>query len=317
MKSNIELSALRALSALLADGSVSKAAERLDMSQPAMSMQLRRLRTIFNDPLLVRGQGGLIPTPRALQLQPEVEDVLQRADNLLNVTPDAISSKTLRMRILIVATDYAQHIVLSEIMERLETEAPHIHIDVRLANSSRGSQWMEDGEVDLGIGPDAALNGRMHFDELFRDRAVCVLGKRFFAENDELTLDQFCATPQIRVAPTRSGYFDQGIDRALERMGRSRQVVLTMESFIMVPRVVTRRPVLATLPARLLKHMYVSRHVWQAPLPLALPELSIGMYWHERTHRSPVHRWFRSLVRDSMSGKDASQPATRHAEAAP
>jgi len=309
MKSNIELSALRALSALLADKSVSKAAERLDMSQPAMSMQLRRLRGMFNDPLLVRGQGGLIPTPRALQLQPEVEDVLQRADNLVNVTPDAISAKTLRLRISIIATDYAQHIVLSEIMERLEAEAPHLHVDVRLANPSRGPQWMEDGEVDLGIGPESALSGRMHFDELFRDRPVCILGKRFFAQEDELPLNQFCATPQVRIAPVRSGYFDHGIDRALERMGRDRHVVLTMESFIMVPKVVTRRPLLATIPARLLKHMYVSRDVWQAPLPIELPELSIGMYWHERTHRSPVHRWFRTLVRDSMLDKDARPAA--------
>lgn len=299
----LELSSLRALDALLAERSVTRAADRLGMSQPAMSAQLRRLREIFNDPILVRVQSGLAPTPRGANLALRVADILDRARNLFEIGPGKLAPQSLHTRISIVATDYVQHLVLTEIIKRLRQEAPHIQLDMRTASRTRGREWMELGEVDLGIGPGTVPSGRMHFSSLYRDHAACILSKEFFSEREKLTLERFCEIPQVRIVPSKHCFFDDEVDRALERAGRTRRVLVTMQGFILVPKVVRESGLLATLPARLLEHMYVTKELWVRPPPFQMPEMTIGMYWHERTHRSPVHRWFRALVQDVLGRK--------------
>lgn len=296
----LELSSLRALSALLAERSVTRAADRLGVSQPTMSQYLRRLREVFGDPILVRVQGGLAPTPRAEALAAPVADILNRARNLLDSGPGAIAPRKLHTRISIVASDYVQHLVLTEIVRRLGAEAPHIQLDMRLTNRARAREWMELGEVDLGIGPVTVPSGRMHFSSLYRDEAACILGKQHFGDRDKLTLERFCAIPHVRVLPAQDGFFDQAIDRALERVDRTRRIALSMQGFMLVPRVVRESPLIATLPLRLLKRMYVTRELWVRDPPVEVPEMTVGMYWHERTHRSPVHRWFRALVQETL-----------------
>lgn len=292
----LSLGLLRALGALVEERSVTRAADRLGLSQPAMSAQLRRLREIFDDPILTRVPGGSAPTPRATALAKSVADILSRVRELVEPAPAKLNPKSLRTQITVIATDYVQYLVVTALMKRLQAEAPFIHLDIRHADRTRAREWLEQGEVDLGIGPGTVPTGKLHFRRLYRDRAVCIFGRRHFPEPEPLTIEEFCALPHVRVVPRRSSFYDDVLDRALDRRGLERRVVLTLQEFLPVREVVRGCGMVATLPGRLFESMESARDLWVRPPPLELPEMAIGMYWHERTHQSAVHRWFRSLV---------------------
>ena len=295
----LDLAALRALEALLAERSVTRAADRLGLSQPAMSAQLRRLREAFGDPILTRVPGGSAPTPRALALQEPVADILGRIRGLLDAGGERFSPQALRTRLRVVATDYVAHIVLGRIVRQLQAEAPDLHLELRVADRTRVRERMEQGDIDLGIGTVNVPTGRLRFRALYRDHAVCIAGRAFHAQRDPFALARFGALPHVQIVPAKPSYFDAALDAALDRQGVSRRVVLTVQDFLIVPDVVRGAPLVAVVPRRLLEGTDTADLV-VAPPPVDLPEMPIGMYWHERTDRSPVHRWFRRTIQDAL-----------------
>jgi DNA-binding transcriptional LysR family regulator len=295
----LDLAALKALEALLAERSVTRAADRLGLSQPAMSAQLRRLRDAFGDPILTRVPGGSAPTPRALALQQPVSEILGRVRGLLDAGTERFAPRALRTRLCVVATDYVAHIVLGRVVRQLQLEAPGVHLDLRLADRTRVRERMEQGDVDLGIGTTNVPTGRLHFRALYRDAALCIGSRQHHPAREPFALSRFGALAHVRIAPAKPSFYDEALDRTLERHGVARRVVLTVQDFLVVPDVVRASPVVATVPARLLQGIDTSDLV-TGPPPVDLPEMPIGMYWHERTDKSPMHRWFRRTIQESL-----------------
>ncbi|MET0352007.1 MAG: LysR family transcriptional regulator [Rhizobacter sp.] len=285
-----DLNLLKALDALLDERSVTRAAERLALTQPAVSGMLTRLRDTFGDALFVRSQRGIVPTLRALELAGPVKQLLQDAENLLR--PSAFVPADARMTLTIASTDYAMQAVLVPFLAALRRQAPGIRVAVLPVDDARLPVQMERGEIDLSlIAPDdtpEALHARRLFDEHY----VCVMRDDHPAADEPLTLDRFCALDQALVSYT-GGAFRGVTDDALAALGRERRVTLSVKSFLLLPEILRHSDLIAVVPSRLARQASGLRIV--AP-PVAVPGFTKTLAWHERTHCNPGHRWLRELM---------------------
>lgn len=285
-----DLNLLKTLDALLDERSVTRAAERLRLTQPAVSGMLTRLRETFGDPLFVRSQRGIVPTLRALELAGPVKQLLQDAETLLR--PSAFVPAEAHMTLTIASTDYAMQAVLVPFLAALRRQAPGIRVAVLPVDDARLPVQMERGEIDLSlIAPDDTPDA-LHARRLFDERYVCVMREDHPAAGEPLTLDRFCAMDHALVSYT-GGAFRGVTDDALAALGRERRVTLSVKSFLLLPEILRHSDLIAVVPSRLARQAK-GLHV-VAP-PVEVPGFTKILGWHERTHYNPGHRWLRDLM---------------------
>jgi DNA-binding transcriptional LysR family regulator len=299
----LDLNLLRVLDVLLEERHVTRAAARLALTQPAVSAALARLRASFNDALLVRGRGGLIATPRALELAPRVRTLMNEAGALL-ARPARFDAPQARRRFTLAATDYVQTL-LEPWIARLMTSAPGVDIALIAPDAVRQVARMERGEIDLAI-----LNLQRTPDGL-RSRRVLVerfvvIGRRDHpALKHKLTLDTFCALEHVLVSPLGAS-FSGPTDEALAAIGRERRVRLSVQGFAPVVELVAASNLIAVYPERLARRA-APRLKIVAP-PLAIAEFAMVAAWHERAQRDPAHQWLRDAVHAALAGDDPGKP---------
>lgn len=293
----LDLNLLKALDALLDERHVTRAAERLSVSQPAMSGMLTRLRDSFGDPLFIRSQYGIVPTERALALAPTVKQVLEDITSLLNI-PE-FDPATAEMNITIAATDYAMYAVAAPFLAALKPRAPHIRVAVIQINDRRVHEELEQGRLDFAlITPEHAHEG-LHIRPLFEEHYVCALRQDHPAvTGGKLTLDQFCTLEQALVS-YHGGGFSGVTDQTLAKLDRSRRVGLSVQSFLILPEILRNSDLLAVVPYRLVAQLPDIVHFKP---PIEIPGFTKVLAWHERTHRHPAHRWLRDLMYESCHG---------------
>jgi len=289
----IDLNLLRALDALLAERSVTRAAVRLHLSQPAMSAVLARLRKALGDPLFVRSSHGLVPTARAVALEAPLRAVLHEIAQL--VAPETVFDPRVAEREFALAmTDYMHGLITPQLVELLAKEAPRLRLAVRLP-SPPIAQQIEAGDADLGIMNLQRAPAGLRSRELLREHFVVIASPENRHVGRRLTLDRFCALDHVLASPA-GGAFAAQTDEALAALGRQRHVRLALQSFEMVARVVAASDMIAVYPYRLARGYGKALRVI-AP-PLALPGFVMVAIWHERLHRDPGHKWLREwLVR--------------------
>jgi len=288
---NIDLNLLVALDVLLEELNVTRAAERLSYSQPAVSGMLKRLRAVFGDPLFVRTQRGLLPTPRALELAGPVKAALAELNAVF--APPAFDPARADMVFSIAATDYAQHAVLAPAVEAMRFEAPGIRLAIGPADSKTMAEELETQAIDFAItipemAPPHALSR-----EIFRERYVCALRKDHPSVDGTISLDQFCAFDHILVSPGGNS-FQGPADTALKALGRRRRVVMSVPNFLILPKLLRAENLIALIPERLILDYRDRLKV--LPVPFEVPGFSMIAAWHERTQHSAAHRWFRELL---------------------
>ena len=291
----LDLRLLRCFDALMADRSVSRAAQRMNISQPAMSVALGRLRRAFGDPLLIRGHGEMVPTSRALALVETVQGVLEGMGKL--TSPAApFDPRTASVQFTMTAPGYIGHVLLPRLVRQLERNAPGVRLEVRAANRERATEWLENGEIDFRMGwirePPAGLRCKT----LYRDRLVCLARRNHPLVPRKLTAELFCALPHVRTMVHRQSDSGQVIDHAVEGLGKRLNIALLVQEVLTVPYIVASSNLIAVISARLARALAGQLPLRVHPLPLKLPEQSIALYWHERTHRSAPHQWFRDLL---------------------
>jgi DNA-binding transcriptional LysR family regulator len=296
--SRLDLGGLRALDALLSECSVTRAADRLGISQPAMSAQLRRLREIFGDPILTRSSSGSVATSFAVTLSAPVKDILRRIHNLVNTTERTLDPVRLDREFRVVATDYVARILFPPLLRLLRKTSPSIKVDIKTADRTRVRELLENGEVDLGFGTRQAPTGRLRFKSLFSDEAVCIASTEQYLDATPLPLDLFCSLPHIRIVPRRPSFYDEALEQKMRHLGLKRNIALTLQEFLYVPDIVRSTSLVAVVPKRLVVGAAGHGVLLRSP-PLDLPECQVGMYWHESTSRSASHRWFRRIVMDA------------------
>lgn len=293
MSRKLDLNLLQTLEVLLAERNVTRAAARLHTTQPALSAQLARLREMFDDPLLIPGSRGMTPTPRALELEPLLTELM--AGLRAVVHPQHFDPATSEATILFAATDSIQYMLAPHLAE-LHAAAPHIRVGampVMRLSKPEIERYLATGQLDIVIGIASLFPDDLRVRELAQDDYVCVMRRDHPFKGTELSLDEFCSFEHVFMSPL-GGDFSGDVDAALREIGRARKVVASVPSALVGSRVLETSDFVAVFPQSLARR--VSHLLKAYPLPLSIPKLKLAMAWHERTHLNPAHQWFRERI---------------------
>lgn len=289
------LDLLLTLDVLLAEHNVTRAAERLHLSQPTVSIHLAKLRHLLHDPLLLPGPRGMKPTARAEQLREPLRQALQALEQAI-APAAAFDPSTAEGTWKVAAFDYAESTIVLPVVATLRTRAPGTRLAVLQIPPSRIVRQMERGEIDLAFHTrDPRLGGLRH-RILFAERYVLAGRTGHPRLKRRPTLDQFCKLEHVVVSPDGGGFFG-ATDQILSDAGLSRRVVLSVPHFLFLKPVLATTDLVAMLPARLLRDSPELRTVEP---PVDVPGYEMSMYWHERSHRDPAHQWLRECIVSSI-----------------
>lgn len=316
---HLDIYLLRCLQAFVEEAHVTKAAERMGTTQPAMSSVLRRLREIFNDPLLVRTEKGMVPTERARELADSLRGAIDIIDTALAVDqPFDPGSATMAFEI--AASESVTFMLVPHLIARVRQLAPGIQLRVRIPDLQRARQALEEGEIDLLLSFTRTAPGGLRSSALWTQK-LKVIAAAAHAVDAGLTLADYLRWPHACHKLGRSGSsIEVAVDAVLQQMHRERTVGVWLPSAISVPAVVARTDFLATVPEEVATMFAPLLGLKTLPPPLPLDDVQIGMYWHERMQKNPPHRWLRELLRtvagDLMGVGADSASATGQAPAA-
>lgn len=296
---NIDLQLLECFDVLMRERSVSRAAERLGVSQSSASEMLAKLRERFGDPLLVRTRDGLAPTPRAEELLPEVRAAAERLRQLLS-SSGAFDAATSRVTFRLSTSDYTQLLLMPALTRRLLADAPHCGIDILPVNILRIEQALDAGDIDLAIAYYPQPPDSLRRSPLFSDAYVCIARPGHPCMTEPLTAEAFAALSHVRVAPSGLTYFSSVVDEALQACGLQRRVVVSSPHFLLAAQLVSQTDLVLALPRQAAMSLAANfpLQLIDIPMPMRLVELS--MYWHERCHHSRAQQWLREQVRSIL-----------------
>lgn len=288
---SVDFNLLKALDALLDERNVTRAAERLGVTQPAMSGMLTRLRECFGDPLFVRTQRGVVPTQRADALARPLKQVLSEIGELLQAP--GFDPATAAFTLSVAATDYAQSAVAVPFLSALKRRAPLIRVALLPVQDQNLQQQLERGDLDLALVTPESTPPDLHARRLFEEDYVLVMREGHPALSGAgVSLDAFCALDHALVSYAGGG-FSGVTDAALARLGRTRNVSLSVKSFLVLPEILRASDLVSVVPRRLVASL--PGLVLSEP-PVEIPGFTKVVAWHERTHRDAGHRWLRELL---------------------
>lgn len=296
-----DLKLLRCFATLMTERSVSRAALKLGLSQPAASHALARLRRLFDDPLLLKGHGHMTPTARALELEAEVRALLAGAERLVSRPAEFVPAST-RARFVVMTPEFVEYLLAPPLVAHLEAHAPGIDIAFRTSDPEHAPDWFENGEIDIRLGwlPDPPPLLRVKL--LFRDPLVCIARRGHPRLKNRITTEQYLESAHIRVEQPRTRVSTGAIDAAVAALGGRLRIALQVQNAFALANAVTQSGMISTVPERLARVMAAHHPLQILPLPLDVPDVRIAMYWHERTHKQPAHRWFRQLLAETARG---------------
>jgi DNA-binding transcriptional LysR family regulator len=294
--SAVNLNLLVAFEALFEELSVTAAARRAGVTQPAMSNTLGQLRLLFDDALFLRHRTGLTPTARAKQLAEPIRQGLRLLESaLVEREFDARSSER---RFVVMASDYVELVLLPALLGRLAKQAPGVRLQLRPWTLHEAPPELARGEADLMLGFYDQLPKHHHEQPLFSDEYVCVVrrGHPALRGKRKLTLTKYLELSHVLVSSRSDS--PGSVDRALAALGKKRRVGARVSHFLTVPVLVAKTDFVAALDRRVAEAFAAPLGLQLFRPPLALPKGSVGQVWHEQQHSDPAHRWLRALIAD-------------------
>lgn len=289
----LDLNLLVTLEALLTEQNVTKAAERLHLSQPAVSAQLSRLRDVFDDPLLIPAQRGMTPTAKGLEVLGPLRQALDLVRSTVT-THQGFDPAKATLVVSIACTDYLQATVVMPVLSTLRREAPGVRVALRNLDIAQLESQMARGDVDLALMTPQAAPPSLRMRTLFDERYV-LIGRRGHPKLREgLTVQEYAKLEHVIVS-LRGGDFATPVDHALTALDQRRNVVLSATSFLMVPDVVSQSDLVALVPSRLVQDR--EEQLLLLPPPFPVEGFEVGMVWHERSHGHAGQQWVRETMR--------------------
>jgi DNA-binding transcriptional LysR family regulator len=292
---DIDLNLLVSLDALLAESNVTRAAERLHLTQPAVSTQLARLRQIFGDPLLLPAETGrgMTRTARALELMAPLHAALKNLEAVVRHQP-AFDPLSDTRRFVIAAHDNATVVLGMRLMERLPTSAgPGVRVAFVIGDQPTAASRLESGEIDLLLGSDRMIPPSMKARKLYDEHFVFVQRKGHPRGTAPLDLAAYCALDHVLVS-TSGGSFHGFMDEHLDELGRERRVALSVQHFTLVPELLSKTDYVSTLPSR-----FAARYLDQLDifaLPFDARGFTLYAAWHPRNQADPALVWLRETL---------------------
>lgn len=305
-----DLNLLKVFDVVMTERSLTRAASRLALTQPAISNALRRLRESLDDELLLRKGRTLEPTPRALELWQPVREALRSLQ--ASLAPALFEPASAEQVFVLTMADATAAEFMPGLVWILEKEAPGVSLRVVPLTTRDPRQILDLGEADLAIGHFPALladltakaqagdNVSFEHQRMFSGDYVCVMRQGHPLADQPLTLDRFCEARHMLVS--FSGRAFGFVDEALAGLGRKRHVVLTVNQFFTAGKVVTHSDMLTVLPRHFIPVTGFASQLIVRDLPFAVPQIQVGAVWHQRLAHSSAHAWLRSKVSAIATG---------------
>ncbi|UOB05632.1 LysR family transcriptional regulator [[Acidovorax] ebreus] len=300
----LDLNLLRVFDEVMAERNLTRAAEKLAITQPAVSNALRRLREVLGDELVTRRGHGVEPTPRALALWPAVRHALAQLQETLS--PGRFVPASAQTTFVLAMADATGATLIPPLIEIVEREAPGVSLRVVPLTTRDPRRLLDDESADMAVGYFPAvladLTARAQSDNvvahestrLYDGQYVCVMRADHPLAAVPMTLDLYCAARHLLVS--FSGKPFGFIDGALAALGRERRIVLTVNQFFTAGRVVATTDLLTVLPRHFVGVASVRDELVWRPLPMTLPPVHVDALWHRRRNHDPAHRWLREAI---------------------
>lgn len=309
----LDLNLLRVFDTVMAERNLTRAADRLAMTQPAVSNALRRLREAVGEALFTRAAFGVVPTARADALWPEVRAALAQLRDVFE--PTAYDPARQPRTFALAMADAASALLLPPLVLAMQNHHALADLRVLPLTTRDPTPLLDRGEADLAIGHFPELitrqvtlgaNAPLRHQRLDESEHVCVMRRGHPLESAELTLEAYCAAEHLLVS--FSGRAQGQVDEALSGMGLQRRVVLAVNQFFTAGRVVAQTDLLTVMPRAYLAVTGAADALVCRPLPINLAPLQLRMVWHRRHDIDPAHRWLHQQVIEASAASMATAP---------
>jgi DNA-binding transcriptional LysR family regulator len=294
----IDLNLLLVFDAVMRDRSVTRAGNRLGLSQPAMSHALTRLRHMLRDELFVRSPKGMVPTPRAEQLAGPVRAALEGFQQALEPTEFEPATATRTFRVAV--DNYTAVVLVGAVVAKVIKLAPHVTLDFRPSGTLDIPDMLDRAAIDLAIGSFSEQGERFSRQQLLRDEFVALLRKNHPATSTrELSIDAFAALPHLEISSAlhRTDF----IDKVLQGRKLKRRIALRAP-FLSAVRILAASEMIAVFPKRVAKELVRYRPLVIRSLWRSSPIIETAMIWARRLDNQPAHRWLRNTVATAAEG---------------
>jgi DNA-binding transcriptional LysR family regulator len=298
---SLDLNLLRVFNALMQERSVTRAGERIGLSQPAVSAALNRLRHLVGDQLFVREGNTMVPTPRAIALSGAVRDAMTSIDAVFSEHA-AFDPSIAHRNFRILGSDYFSTMLMPELSHRVTAQAPFILLQFLDGGPRAMPHVLSEGTIDLALSPPVDIPEWAAFEPLFKSRLVLAAkkGNQTLADAGIAAGDSVPPDILPQAICSTDGGLSTATDAALTATGRKRQVFLTMPHFHALALAVARGHLVGSLPIQFAEAIAPTLDLELFELPIGGQEMSMGMYWHRRYDKDDAHTWLREQVRSVL-----------------
>jgi DNA-binding transcriptional LysR family regulator len=294
----IDLNLLVVFDAVMQERNVTRAGERLGLSQPAMSHALTRLRHMLKDDLFIRSPKEMLPTPRAEQLAVPVRMALDGLQQSLEPTQFDPAKAARKFRIAV--DNYAAVVLVGVLAEQIGKVAPQVVLEFLPSGTLKLLDLLDHGELDLAIGPNSALAERFSNEVLVQDDLVAVLPKNHPAASLRgLSIEEIAELPHLEISSTR--HSTDFVDQALARSKLSRRIALHAP-FLSASRILVTSGMISVLPRRIAEELSLHLALTIRPLPFSSPIIKTTMIWPRWLDNQPAHLWIRGVISEASKG---------------
>ncbi len=294
--STSDLNLLPVLQVLMEENNVTRAAGRLNLTQPAISRSLARLRVLFNDPLFTRTPKGLTPTPRAIALSSTLKNSLQDISRLIE--PDIFTPKTAARNFRMATTDYGTQVLLPSVVRRLHIDAPGVNLEVVPWSENLVSEY-DLQNIDVAVCTVTNTPMSIHGRGIGEDRFVCVIGRSHPMAETGFDLESYARSDHALI--TMGGTRKTVVDYLLQKQGFSRRIALRVPHFVAALALVADTSLVLTIPYGLARACARHYDLCIHPFPLKQKGFNYSVIWHERFQKDAGHIWFRQLLYQELT----------------
>ncbi len=288
-----DLNLLPVFLSLMEERSVTRAARRLGMTQPALSNALARLRTLLQDPLFIRERYGMQPTPKALELAPVIAQALAGLDELVRGS-QAFDPAQARLQLVLAPNSYVEYALMPAIVERLRALAPGISLRLVPYGAELADTGVISGSTALVLGRLIDPPDNLIVQHLMEESLACVVRADHPLVGERLTKKQFEQLKHVNMLPP--GRLRAGLFQRLEKHGLKREVAVSVTHFLAIPEMVAVTDYCATLPRLICRRLAGDARLKVLPAPVDLGTFPVEMAWHVRYRNDPAHRWLRGVI---------------------
>lgn len=287
-----ELNLVAIFDTIMTEGSMTKAAARLALTQSAVSNAVARMRLVWKDPLFIRDGRGIKPSAKAQAMWLEIQGPL--AAIRASTAPEQFDPSTSSQKFRLAVTDYLSNALWPSLRQHLEAQAPGVSLYAVPYTSQGAHRQLAENEIDLSIGALAPMGADIRLENLFSEEWVCAMRPDHPLARGPLALQDFLAAEHLLVS--LSGNPVGAIDAALGAIGARRRVAVTLNNFGGVPSLLLASNLVCVLPAGVIRTHALQGGIHTSAVPFAIPPFQCRIAWHARHERDAGHRWMRALV---------------------